>query len=60
MALPGYDGRASEPIYHPGGGYAALQNAIMRFITPDDYDNIEPLLYGGLGVGGNAPVTAPA
>ncbi|GGX91891.1 salicylate hydroxylase [Litchfieldella qijiaojingensis] len=45
-----YSRLMGEYIYHPDGGKAAMRNATMRAMTPDDfYDRIE-WLYGGSGL----------
>ena len=46
-----------DHVYHPDGGHAALRNAIMGAMTPEDYyDNLQ-WLYGGSGLeGGTAGV----
>jgi salicylate hydroxylase len=39
-----------EHIYHPEGAHAALRNAIMRSMSPDDYYDSLQWLYGGSGL----------
>lgn len=39
-----------DHIYHPAGGHAALRNAIMRAMTPDDYYDSLQWLYGHTGL----------
>jgi salicylate hydroxylase len=42
-----------DHIYHPAGGHAALRNAIMRAMTPQDYYDSMQWLYGGSGLSGS-------
>ncbi len=39
-----------DHIYHPAGGHAALRNAMMRSMSPDDYYDALQWLYGGSGL----------
>ena len=39
-----------DHIYHPAGGHAALRNAMMGAMSPDDYYNTLQWLYGGTGL----------
>jgi salicylate hydroxylase len=43
-----------DHIYHPAGGHAALRNAIMGAMSPDDYYDSLQWLYGGAGLEGGA------
>lgn len=43
-----------DHIYHPDGGHAALRNAIMRSMPPEDYYDSLQWLYGGSGLGDGA------
>jgi len=43
-----------DHIYHPSGAHAALRNAMMRAMTPDDYYDSLQWLYGGTGLDGGA------
>ncbi len=43
-----------DHIYHPAGGSAALRNAMMRAMTPDDYYDRLQWLYGGTGLADGA------
>jgi 3-hydroxybenzoate 6-monooxygenase len=40
-----------DHIYHPAGGHAALRNAIMSNMSPDDHFNAVNWLYGGFELG---------
>ena len=39
-----------DHIYHPDGGHAALRNAMMRAMSPEDYYQSLQWLYGGSGL----------
>jgi 3-hydroxybenzoate 6-monooxygenase len=41
-----------DHIYHPDKGHAALRNAIMGAMTPEDYYDSLQWLYGGTGLAG--------
>ncbi len=43
-----------DHIYHPAGGHAALRNAMMAPMSPDDYYDTLQWLYGGTGLDGGA------
>ncbi len=43
-----------DHIYHPDSGHAALRNAIMSSMSPDDYYDSLQWLYGGTGLEGGA------
>ena len=45
-----------EHVYHPDGAHAALRNAIMRSMKPEDYYDSLQWIYGGSGLaeGSNA------
>lgn len=43
-----------DHIYHPDSGHAALRNAMMRRMSPDDFYDSLQWLYGGTGLDGDA------
>jgi 3-hydroxybenzoate 6-monooxygenase len=43
-----------DHIYHPGSGHAALRNAIMGSMSPEEYYDSLEWLYGGTGMDGGA------
>ena len=43
-----------DHIYHPASGHAALRNAMMRAMSPDDYYDSLQWLYGGSGLADGA------